>query len=102
MYAKRNERMARLGHVQEIENIRIEVGEVNTHIGHLVADLSPEQLLWKPRPESWCIRDNLVHLRLTVDRCLPSVDRAIGEARTRHWFSDGPFKAGMMGRFFVW
>jgi hypothetical protein len=88
--------------VAELEKLRGEVAEVNSRIASVTGDLTPAQMMWKPRAQAWSMAENLVHLRLTVDMVLPAVDKAITDAGAHGWFSGGPFELGLMGRFFVW
>ena len=73
--------------VAELEKLRGEVAEINSRIASVTGDLTPAQLMWKPRAQAWSMAENLVHLRLTVDMVLPAVDKAITDAGAR-------FKAG--------
>lgn len=86
----------------ELAQIRLEAEKAAGEIATLSTGLSDEQLTWRERPNKWCIAEILEHLSLTVELCAPSLDRAIENARRNGWLSNGPFRLGPMGRFFVW
>jgi len=88
--------------VAELEGIRQEAEANRVQAAALCDGLSEEQLAWRPQPGRWSIAENLVHLETTTDVFLPSVDRAIEEARRRKLYGNGPFRLGMIGRLFVW
>lgn len=85
-----------------LERIRGEAEANEKRLQALVAELGETELAWRPQPKSWSIAEILIHLRLTNEACLPAVDRAIEEARRKGLLSEGPFRLGRMGRFFVW
>lgn len=87
---------------EALEGIRQEAEANEKRLVALVAGLGEEELAWRPRPKSWSIAEILIHLRLTNEACLPALDRAVEEARERGLLSEGPFRLGWMGRFFVW
>lgn len=85
-----------------LEKIRQEAEANEKRLWALVAQLGEEELAWRPQRKSWSIAEVLIHLRLTNEACLPAVDRATEEARRKGLLSEGPFRLGRMGRFFVW
>lgn len=68
----------------------------------LCSGLPEEQLCRRPAPNRWSLAEVLVHLAMVSAQCLAPLDRAIDQARERQLFSSGPFKLGLIGRFFVW
>ena len=86
---------------KSLEEIRDEIVQVNTAAQKLCAGLTQEQLTWRPQTGKWSIAENLVHLNLTTQIFLPSVDRTI-ETSDRNASVQGPFELGVLGRLFVW
>ena len=86
---------------KSLDDIRDEIVQVNTAAQKLCAGLTEEQLAWRPQAGKWSIAENLVHLNLTTQIFLPSVDRAI-ETSQRETSAHGPFELGVLGRLFVW
>ncbi|MDE3134945.1 MAG: DinB family protein [Acidobacteriota bacterium] len=86
----------------ELEKIRQEAAENERRLVALAKDLGEKQLDWRPEPGRWSIAEILIHLRLTNEACLPSLDHAIEDARRKKLLAEGPFRLGWMGRFFVW
>ena len=88
--------------VPELERIRHEISAITSEFNQLCAGLTEAQLAWRQDPSRWSIAENLVHLKVTADVFLPSLDQAMADARRRHLYADGPFSLGTMGRFYVW
>jgi hypothetical protein len=86
---------------KSLDDIRDEIVQVNTAAQKLCAGLTEEQLAWRPQAGRWSIAENLVHLNLTTQIFLPSVDRTI-ETSDRNAYVQGPFELGVLGRLFVW
>jgi DinB family protein len=88
--------------VAELESIRQQTDANGERLKGLCAFLSEAQLAWRPRPSSWCIAEVLLHLERTTQVFLPVIDNGIESARRNGHLSNGPFRLGWMGRFYVW
>ncbi len=87
------------------------IAELRSYVGQLEANeqevrslagrLSDKQATWRPGPKRWSIVECVDHLTRTTTAYLPAIDRAIGRAREMGWTSDGPFRYGRMGTWFV-
>lgn len=88
--------------IPELERIRTETDEISMRAEELCNGLSEQQLSWRPDPSSWCIAEVLLHLDKTTRIFLPLIDRAIEDSRRQGRLSNGPFRLGWMGRFYVW
>lgn len=86
----------------ELEGIRQQADANSARIQQLCAGFAEQQLAWRPGPNRWCIAEVLLHLERTVQVFLPIMDRAMEGARRDGRLSDGPFRLGWMGRFYVW
>ena len=82
--------------------LRTELLAVNSEAATLCEGLSADQLAWRPQPSKWSIAENLIHLRITTETFLPSIDRALAENHRRELFGAGPFRLGWYGRLLVW
>ena len=68
----------------------------------LVDGITPEQGVWRPRPNSWSIAECLDHLG-TGDRVyLQALRDAAEQARSLGRMRRGPARAGWFGTFFIW
>lgn len=88
--------------IAELESLCQQTDAISTRAVELSAGLSEQQLAWRPRPSSWSIAENLLHLERTTHIFLPIIDRAVEQARRDGCLSNGPFHLGMMGKFYVW
>lgn len=88
--------------VAELESVQQQTDSNSARARELCAGLTEEQLAWRPNPASWCIAEVLLHLERTTQIFLPIIDGAIENARRDGRLSDGPFRLGWMGKFYVW
>lgn len=88
--------------IPELEKVRREIEAINAEAKALCEGLGEEELAWRPGRKRWSIAENFVHLRTTTETFLPNVDRGIEEAKRRKLHGDGPFRLGLLGRFYVW
>ncbi len=91
----------RLQLVPELVQVRQEIEALNTQASALCEGLTEEELGWRPGSRRWSIAENLVHLKVTADVFVPGADQAI-EAARRRLYAEGPFRLGLLDRFFVW
>ncbi len=74
----------------------------NDRVVRSLADaLSQKQAAWRPGPNRWSVAECVHHLNRTTAAYLPAIDKATERAKTRGWMSEGPFKYGKMGTWFV-
>jgi hypothetical protein len=88
--------------IPELERIRTETDEISRRAKELCNGLGEQQLAWRPGPTSWSIAEILLHLDNTTRIFLPIIDRAIEDSRRNGRLSNGPFRLGWMGKFYVW
>src|SRR5262249_39816149 len=68
---------------------------------NLPGDLSETQLNWKPTPDQWSIGQCIDHLLVTGRNSLLNIHQAISDARSRNLFNEGPFRYGLIEKWFV-
>ncbi len=86
---------------KSLQEIRTEIAAANAQAEKLCAGLSEAQLAWRPQPGKWSIAENLVHLNLTTQSYVPSIQRSLEEARQRGLKGSGSFELGIFGTMFV-
>jgi DinB family protein len=86
---------------KSLAEIRAEVAAVNEAAQRLCADLTEEQMAWRPQPGKWSIAENLVHLNVTTQLYVPHIQKALSQAREKGLTGSGTFELGMIGKFFV-
>ena len=79
---------------QQFQSIRIEAQNI-------LADLTDIQFTWQPSPERWSIGQCIDHLLVTGHNSLSNTHTAIIEARSKGRFREGPFRCGVIERWFV-
>ena len=82
-----------------LRKLLADVTATTAEVEQLRADLSDEQLAWKPEPGVWNILECLEHL-IIVDRLyLPKIQAALEQAKR----DDGsaPFRPSWFGRTFI-
>lgn len=82
-------------------SISPELQEIADQFSAEFGSLSPEQINWKPNPESWSVGQCLEHLILTNTAYFPQLDEiASGNRQNSFWQQWSPF-TGMGGRFLI-
>ncbi len=81
----------------------LELGERETRAAmaearQLLASITPEAAVRRPRPDAWSAAECLEHLTITADEFLPLLDEAIAR---RAAGSVGDYRPGWLGRWFL-
>lgn len=67
----------------------------------LVVGLTGAQANWRPEPGRWSVAQCLDHVRIVTEEVLPGLEGAIAEAREEGKMATGPFRYGLIGRWFL-
>ena len=86
----------------DIGTLSTELLSVNSQAVAVCDGLSDGQLAWRPHPGKWSIAENFIHLRITAEIFLPTIDHALAETISSGLISSGPFRLGWYGRLLVW
>lgn len=76
-----------------------ELRETGEQAAQVAADLSAEQLWWRPGPARWSVGECLDHLVKTDEEYLVVLDAAIERGRGRGRTGSGPFRRTFLGRW---
>jgi hypothetical protein len=87
--------------ISELEQHKRRFESARLEFGRLVSGLTDAQFNWRPEPERWSAAECFDHLVVVGTLMNRNIDDAIGRALARGWCSDGPFKYGRLGNFFV-
>ena len=85
----------------DLQNYHQQFLSIRDEAKDLLADLTDGQLIWQPVSNQWSIAQCVDHLVVTGRNSLSHMTQAIGEARSRGLLSEGPFRYGMIERWFV-
>jgi hypothetical protein len=89
-----------------LARLRELAGEIDARTHALVADLEPDERLWRPAPDRWGVADCFEHLITTGLAYYPRVGEAITAAAPvapealRRW-DEEPYRPTWFGRWFV-
>lgn len=89
-----------------LARLRELTGAIDARTRALVADLQPEELLWRPAPQAWGIADCFEHLIATGIAYYPRVGDAMTAAGpmrpdARAGWHEVPYRPTWFGRWFV-
>ncbi|HEV2964075.1 MAG TPA: DinB family protein [Candidatus Angelobacter sp.] len=84
------------------DKVNHDLQDIRNRTEQLVNGLSPEQLTRRPDPGKWSIAECLIHLNLTATSMQKAIGSAIQQGKTNKIVGQGPFKAGALGRLFIW
>ncbi|MEK6325053.1 MAG: DinB family protein [Acidobacteriota bacterium] len=87
--------------VEDLQNYRRQFESIKTDAQSLLGDLTGLQFNWHPSPDRWSIAQCIDHLVVTGRDSLSNIHRAINQARSKGLFSQGPFRYGLMEKWFV-
>ena len=85
----------------ELEDNRIQIGQIKTRCDTLVAGLRDEAFNWRPEQGRWSICECLDHLNITAELYLPVIDGAVAKSRSQGLWGDFPAKRGLIGGWVV-
>ncbi|HEY0080883.1 MAG TPA: DinB family protein [Pyrinomonadaceae bacterium] len=87
--------------VEELEDYRTQVEAIRKEARELLEGLNDRQFNWRQAEGRWSIGECLAHLNLTGQVYLRTVDKGIKQARSEQLFSRGPYRHGLLGRWFL-
>jgi hypothetical protein len=85
----------------DLQNYHQQFLSIRSEARNLLADLTDNQLTWQPGSNQWSIAQCVDHLVVTGCNSLSHMTQAISEARLKGLLSEGPFRYGMLERWFV-
>lgn len=63
---------------------------------------NPAQLNWKPDPKSWSIAQCFDHIIVSDQQYFKNIKKAIEQTVTSQWVEKKPYRAGCIGRIFIY
>src|SRR5213594_3738423 len=87
--------------VEDLQNYHRQFESIKTDAQNLLGDLNELQFNWQPSTDRWSIAQCIDHLVVTGLNSLSNIHRAINEARSKRLFSSGPFRYGLIEKWFV-
>lgn len=87
--------------IPELEGYRQQFLSAKEEYKKLVEGLTDEQFNWRPGEDQWSMAECIDHLIMIGDFMNRSINTGIDRANERNWKSDGPFKYGAVGNWFV-
>ena len=87
--------------VEHLQNYHLQFQSVKAEASDLLGDLTEIQFNWQPGPGRWSIAQCIDHLLVTGGNSLANIHRAINEARSMGSFGQGPFRYGVIEKWFV-
>ncbi len=87
--------------VVELEDYRIQIGQIKMRCEALVEGLGNEAFNWKPEEHRWSICECLGHLNITAELYLPLIDGALAKSRSQGLLADVPARRGLIGGWIV-
>jgi hypothetical protein len=85
----------------DLEKYYRQVEAIKQDASDLVSGLTKEQFNWRPNPNQWSIAECIEHLNMTARLYFPLLIQTINEARANGITSQGPFRYGWLGNWFV-
>jgi hypothetical protein len=86
---------------EDLQNYQRQFESIKIDAQNLLGDLNELQFNWRPGSDRWSIAQCIDHLVVTGRSSLVNIHRAINEARSRGLLSAGPFRYGVIEKWFV-
>lgn len=86
---------------EQIAGLVAEVERQTDEILRLAGSLGPEAFLWRPHPDKWSVGEHIEHVSLTNRPYLEAIDESVRAAREAGWSGTGPYRGGLVGRWFA-
>src|SRR5690349_3673176 len=86
---------------QDLQNYHRQFESIKTDARSLLGDLNELQFNRQPGNDRWSIAQCIDHLVVTGRSSLSNIHRAIDKARSSGLFSPGPFRYGLIEKWFV-
>ena len=86
---------------EDLQNYHQQFQSIKLDAQEILADLTDIHLAWQPGKDRWSIAQCIDHLLVTGNNSLSNIRTAINEARSKGLFSEGPFRYGVLERWFV-
>jgi len=87
--------------VEDLQNYHHQFLSIKSEAQHLLGDLTDLQFNWQPSSDRWSIAQCIAHLLVTGRNSLSHINQAMTEARSQGVFSPGPFRYGVIEKWFV-
>ena len=86
---------------EDLQNYHEQFQAIKIDAREILSDLTDIQFNWNPGRDRWSIAQCIDHLLVTGYNSLSNVHIAISEARSKGRFREGPFRYGIIERWFV-
>lgn len=87
--------------VDDLQNYHQQFLSIKFEAQNLFGSLSDNQLNWQPGSNRWSVGQCIDHLLVTGRNSLSHINEAVSEARSKGLTSQGPFRYGMIEKWFV-
>ncbi len=87
--------------IAELEGYREQFEGARESFARLVEGIDDEHFNWRPEPERWSMAEAIDHLVMIGTLMNRNIDAGIEKAEAKGWRSEGPFKYGALGNWFV-
>lgn len=88
--------------IPELESFHRQFDAIKAEVTDLTAGLTETQWNWRPAAGSWSIAECLDHLNIFGRDSQATMYGMIEQARTRGFFSRGPFRGTLLGTLLIW
>src|SRR5262245_47269185 len=87
--------------VSELYDLRTQIDRIVADARKLTTNVSDRQFNWRAEAGKWSMSQCLAHLNAAGAWFLPRIDSSIREARKQGLLSNGPYRHGFLGNYFV-
>ncbi len=87
--------------VEDLQNYHQQYLAIKSEAQNLFGNLTDTQFNWQPGSDRWSVAQCIDHLVVTGRNSLSHINESLNGARSKGLISQGPFRYGMIERWFV-
>lgn len=85
----------------QLERLVAEFDRIKGVSAQIFDMLDDKEINWRPGPGRWSVAECFEHLSITAEMLLNPLRTAIDDARRKGELKPGPYRHGLIGRFFI-
>lgn len=85
----------------QLERLVAEFDRIKSVSSEIFDMLDQQELNWRPGPDRWSVAECFEHLSITAEMLTTPLRNAIDEGRRKGLLKPGPYKHGLIGKFFI-
>jgi hypothetical protein len=87
--------------IPQLQSLHEQLAQIKREVEEGAGKLTPVQLNWSPDQNTWSVAQVLEHLDKVGELLMPALRAGVERLKSKNLRSDGPFRYGLIGRWFI-